>query len=425
VQAKNSIKQARIIGIFIGIIVALVGVVLILSPFDMLKKTQQRKTDEPLWFVRLDQNSISTYGAKNLESNLKTLLTDAKENNSKLSIMHIGDSHIQADFFTGHTRKLLASWLNDKKFTRGFTFPYQLYGSNPPDDLKAEWKGDWQRVTDSANIGISGVAVTTSSPNGEISISVTKVDENEQLFDNAKIFFSSNSQNIIPHPTEKHKLIHRDAWSVTYKLHQPCSSITVAKPNSTNDTLTIHGINLVNSQAKLNYHAAGLNGASVKTFLKMGLFTQHLTSINPNIVIISLGTNDAYTKNFNTKQFRKDYEVLISQIDKALPDAAIILSTAGDHLFEKEHHNPNIEKANHQIVSAAKKYDCAVWDFYSVMGGKGSIELWAEDGLCAPDKLHLNRKGYKLQASLFFDALMGLTNDNRNVLTTKLEHTNE
>ena len=424
-QAKHNIKRARILGIAIGTTIALIAAILMLWPFGMQKEPEQHETGEQLWFLHLEKNSISTYGATKLENRLKTLLTYAKKGNGKLSVLHIGDSHIQADFFTGQTRKLLASWLNDTQATRGFTFPYQVYGSNPPDDFKASWKGDWQRVTDSSNTGISGVSVATNSADGEISISVTKVDENEQLFDEATIFFNANSPQVVPYPTEKHELIHNDAWSVTYKLHKPCSTITITKPKNTNDTLVIHGINLINSKAKLNYHAAGLNGASVKTFLKTGLFTQHLTSINPNIVVVSLGTNDSYTKRFNAWLFRKNYELLITQINKALPDAIILLSTAGDHLFNKERQNPNIEKANHQIMTIAKKFDCGVWDFYSVMGGKGSIKHWADNGLCAADMLHLNRKGYKLQASLFFDALIGLSNEKANVSANKTEHANE
>ena len=197
-RAKQDIKQARRLGIVIGVIIALIGVVLIISPFKMLKKQQPQPADEPLWFVHFDKNNISTFGSKQLENRLKTLLINTKLNNSKLSILHIGDSHIQADVFTGQTRKLLASWLNDKQFTRGFTFPYQLYGSNPPDDFKAEWKGDWQRVTDSSNIGISGVSVATSSVDGEISISIAKNGENEQLFDEVRIFFSADSPQTVP-----------------------------------------------------------------------------------------------------------------------------------------------------------------------------------------------------------------------------------
>ena len=424
-QTKHAIKKARKLGVVIGVIIAIIGIVLIFWPFEKLKKTQQQPTDEPLWFVRFDQNSISTYGAKNLNNRLNTLLTRAKQSEGKLSILHIGDSHIQADVFTGETRKLLGSWLNDKQFTRGFTFPYQLYGSNPPDDFKADSKGSWQRVTDCSNIGISGVSIATNSIDGEISISVTKNQENEQRFDRVRIFFNSDSPSIVPLPTNKHELIHRDLCSVTYNLLEPNSSITIVKSNNTDDELTIHGIDLINSKAKFSYHAVGLNGASVKTFQKSGLFSQHLTSINPDIVVLSLGTNDSYTTNFDAKLFRKNYESLVNQIGKALPNAIIMLSTAGDHLFEKEHHNPNIEKANREIISTAKKFGCGVWDFNHVMGGKGSIELWSENGLCAPDKLHLNRKGYRLQASLFFDALIGLTNENKDVLATKSENANE
>jgi hypothetical protein len=48
----------------------------------------------------------------------------------------------------------------------------------------------------------------------------------------------------------------------------------------------------------------------------------------------------------------------------------------------------------------------AVWDFYEVMGGFGSIEKWFNSKLAAYDRSHFSALGYKLQAQLLFKALM-------------------
>ncbi len=58
------------------------------------------------------------------------------------------------------------------------------------------------------------------------------------------------------------------------------------------------------------------------------------------------------------------------------------------------------------MLELAEETDCAVWDFYKVMGGLRSVVKWQNNGLAAKDRVHLTAKGYKLQGDLLFDALM-------------------
>ena len=51
-----------------------------------------------------------------------------------------------------------------------------------------------------------------------------------------------------------------------------------------------------------------------------------------------------------------------------------------------------------------------VWDFYNIMGGEGSINYWYEKGLTADDRLHFKKRGYEIQAGLFFDAFLKTLN---------------
>jgi hypothetical protein len=58
------------------------------------------------------------------------------------------------------------------------------------------------------------------------------------------------------------------------------------------------------------------------------------------------------------------------------------------------------------ILELAEKYNCAVWDFYSLMGGLNSSLAWREAGLMQPDKIHFTRAGYELKGELFFSAFL-------------------
>jgi len=58
------------------------------------------------------------------------------------------------------------------------------------------------------------------------------------------------------------------------------------------------------------------------------------------------------------------------------------------------------------LIATAKSERLALWDFYEVMGGAGSIDRWVSDSLASVDKIHLNTRGYGFQASLFFQSLL-------------------
>ncbi|MDR2955134.1 MAG: LysM peptidoglycan-binding domain-containing protein [Prevotella sp.] len=90
------------------------------------------------------------------------------ENNKegKINIVHIGDSHIQADFFTNAIRESLQYKFGNGGF--GFTFPYNLIGTNGPVSVKYACNAQWQSMrnvgaVNDMGIGLSGIALYTSA----------------------------------------------------------------------------------------------------------------------------------------------------------------------------------------------------------------------------------------------------------------------
>jgi lysophospholipase L1-like esterase len=68
----------------------------------------------------------------------------------------------------------------------------------------------------------------------------------------------------------------------------------------------------------MQYHSLGINGAEVTSFLRNSLEPQ-LQLLNPDLVIISLGTNDAYMAEFDENAFKRNYGTLIQRIKKLHP----------------------------------------------------------------------------------------------------------
>lgn len=129
------------------------------------------------------------------------------ENNRawKINIVHVGDSHIQADFLTNVIRKSLQSKFGDGGY--GFTFPYKLAKTNGTHAVKytsdAIWKGrlNVSPISPTVNIGLSGIGLSTEDKNFKLKLSTIQ----ELPFNSIKILYSTKESqyqmSLIDNPT--------------------------------------------------------------------------------------------------------------------------------------------------------------------------------------------------------------------------------
>ena len=153
------------------------------------------------------------------------------------------------------------------------------------------------------------------------------------------------------------------------------------------------------------YDVAGANGAEYLTYNQNGLFFKETPLLKPDLVIISLGTNEAFGY-LNRSVFENNIDAFISQIRTYNPSVEILITTPGDAMKRKKVHNQNIDVVRKILMDYATVNNTALWDFYKVMGGAGSMKRWFTKGLAQKDKVHLSKEGYLIQGFLFFNALM-------------------
>jgi lysophospholipase L1-like esterase len=165
------------------------------------------------------------------------------------------------------------------------------------------------------------------------------------------------------------------------------------------------------------------NGAMAKTILQSVYTDTVVQQFNPDLVILSLGTNEAFN-HVNLDTIAWYQETLIQQIFRDAPDCDILLTTPGDGL-KRYYQKVRISKkrrryktivhyeANDYLVDVVDYYDLipermdvAVWNFYPVMGGEEAIRDWNRLGYAQGDMIHLTREGYRLQARLLVEAIM-------------------
>ncbi|MCS6905840.1 MAG: hypothetical protein RML72_12715, partial [Bacteroidia bacterium] len=83
----------------------------------------------------------------------------------KVKVVHIGDSHIQADIVTGHIRNTLQTIFGAGG--RGFIFPYAAAGTHPGYDYFTYARGKWEYARNVFRdpilpLGLSGVTIRTT-----------------------------------------------------------------------------------------------------------------------------------------------------------------------------------------------------------------------------------------------------------------------
>ncbi|MFM8912321.1 MAG: hypothetical protein ACKOE6_05280, partial [Flammeovirgaceae bacterium] len=122
-------------------------------------------------FLQNEKNEITNNTS--LSSFFEKLYQQKKNSSQKISILHIGDSHIQADFLTHQIRALMQNEFGNAG--RGLVFPGRVGRTNEPLSIYSSTNTQWEskRIVFADKplpIGIGAMTLRTVQPNGKISI---------------------------------------------------------------------------------------------------------------------------------------------------------------------------------------------------------------------------------------------------------------
>ncbi|MGM0613426.1 MAG: GDSL-type esterase/lipase family protein [Bacteroidota bacterium] len=398
----------------IGILIFSLGLSLLATGQVYTDETNQYK------FLNTDSNHLAINNSKQMRLMFQKLESLVRGRNHKINVLHIGDSHVQADFFSHQMRKQMQSIALGQNGGRGFVFPYRMAKTNNPLNYKVDYSGDWQPCKNvkrktNCEIGLGGISLSTHEECASFQIWFPEDKEPEYYFERVKVFHTCDTSiwslrpadTTLEYTMEYHPEYGYTRYtfqelkdSIRFTLHQKKQA-----GNKANEYI-LHGLSLDNGDPGIVYHSAGVNGADVKSWLRCNLLQKHVSAIDPDLIIISLGTNDAYMQNFNEPKFKYDYRLLVEKLRAAAPEAAFLLTSPGDSYRYRRYLNRNIPKAVNLISDIADDQNMAFWNFYQVMGEMNSISQWHRAGLSSYDRLHLSRKGYQLQGKLLFTAFM-------------------
>jgi lysophospholipase L1-like esterase len=378
------------------------------DPFEM----------EQYAFVNPNLNRLELADSALAYQALFSKLTDiGLKGKGKVSIVHIGDSHLQADFFSGFFRKRLQTFFLGAMGGRGFIFPYKVAETNNPINYTVSSTGSWESCRNvekkrTCELGLSGIAVNTRDCNATITIKISDPKQEGYDFDKLMVFHCFGNNTFELGVKQANKIRHKQSFpQLGYTLFEfsenlTTVTLTLSKTSEFQQKFTLLGVNFDSNDSGIIYHTIGVNGATFESFLSCKYFKPNLSALNPDWVIVSLGTNDSYTNIFDTQAFGIKVDSLIVRIQQAAPHAAILLTTPGDHRIKKSAINESAKIASDILKQKAQAHHISYWDFYSVMGGAGSIDAWRYFGMAHTDFLHLTQKGYTYQGQLLFNAFL-------------------
>jgi len=355
--------------------------------------------------IRHDKNEIGNQD-KALGDFYRKLLELRNGVRDRVSIFQIGDSHIQSGYFAGTARSSLQKYYGNAG--RGLVFPWRLAGTNQPDDIRISSNSAWNRYN--SERGICGYGLWTKTA-GNLSIrtnnffgldnSYNKITlitkEKENSYDWKMNGFAETPYIEIQGFADQ--AIYQMQWNT------PVREVDLQyRAEDPNDVANLYGIILEQNVPGLLYHSVGVNGATFEKLSGIDDFFAQIKLLEPDLILVSLGTNDAQGK-YRNEHFVRNLKAFMTNLRKYSPQTAVLFTLPPDS-HKRGKHNDDLEKVEKELIDYAKKHGCAWWQLSDVMGGKKSVVKWRSQGLASKDLLHFTPKGYMLQGHLFYQAII-------------------
>jgi hypothetical protein len=371
-----------------------------------------------------------------------------------LTILQIGDSHTSADFLTGALRRRLQQRYGNGgpgyvtagrphigvlhstvKVTVSPKWTYQAIQKS--DNVEAFWLSGFNTVASAPDEALTFEA---SAPMTFDSIEIEAVRQpGGGTFDIITDGAVKRSYDLNGERVEPIVLRLTPGGTATDRVRR------IEIRTRTAGTVSIASVAINNRQSGVSYNSIGYPGATVDLLNKFdqALFADSLRRINPQIVVLSFGTNEAFKKNLDLARYAQSYEKAIDRIKAVLPAAEIVLVGPPDgdertpHCPGKSldavcrstmleapppaapgaappkpdcdwHPLPKLDAVRDVQRQIAERRGFAFWNWASIMPGDCAAHRWAKTSpaLMEPDHVHFTVIGYSKSADGLLDALI-------------------
>lgn len=348
---------------------------------------------------------------------IDTLADDAPM--ERVSILHFGDSHVQAGVFPNVVMRRLARRFGTAG--RGLITPHRISRSNESRDYAIVSPNLWHtsRLIDSkaeVAVGVTGVGLKSNNISQIFNIKVLSPpgDTLDYSFNRVVVFHDS----LAPMITVREGLL-ADISGSDFE-YDFVSEIDLVRSVDSLELFTynlgkfrdgaFYGFSLENGRSGTMYHYSGVNGACYMHWGRRDEIARQSVALQAELIIVSLGSNEAGGRNLIESVLYAQIDSFVGRIREQNPGVAILLTTPFEAMRyvrgSGSRPNTNFEKIQRTILRYGQENGVAVLDLYEVTGGKDSSREWKKAGLLQRDGIHYTPDGYTLQGLLLYNALM-------------------
>ncbi len=161
----------------------------------------------------------------------------------------------------------------------------------------------------------------------------------------------------------------------------------------------------------------GINGATYVTFSSSEKIKE-IVNFEPDLMIVSLGTNDSYSNRFSSAQMEYNMEVFFTMLEEEYPNLPIILTTPPASYFKHRKrirrrrystyytYNKQTAKASRTLKYLARSRNFGVIDLYERYGSQKQTQSWLRQGLMRKDHVHYSAQAYNKFGKAIAEALI-------------------
>jgi len=325
-------------------------------------------------------------------------------------ILHFGDSHTAADWWTADLRDLFQHRFGNGG--SGFSLaghPFKGYRrTDAPSGGTVLWQSEGLRAADrDGYFGLGGISISTESAGQSVFL--------ESDCDRIEISY-------MRHPGGGNVALYdRDQplreFSTDGELAPSLISYQTAPgPHrfvlKTLDTRLVRLFGwIADKPGGVTYEALGINGAEASIILRWNesMLAADMRRRNPGLIVLAYGTNESTDSLWKPETYREMFSSVLRRLHSVAPAASVLVVGPGDRWIHDRtvwRVVPGVDWVIDAQRQACRENGCAFWDLRQHTGGKGVMPDWFTAGLAQPDHAHFTFDGYKRLASALFDDLM-------------------
>lgn len=364
-----------------------------------------------------------------------------------VTVLHLGDSHIAADRFSGDLRNLFQARFGDAgrgTMMPGYPFPY--YRARGVSFSKSgQWSASNSFTGDPGPYGLTGVRLTARHDGARLALEVE-----DGVAEWAEVSFLRQPQGgdaTVTFGGARRSVSTAGADSDVIRVRIASKGRELSVETKDKNPVSVLSWAVGQNRPGVRYVNFGIPGATADTPRRWdeNLVSKGLANLKPDLIVLGYGTNEGFNDGLDTPDYRRRVSELVARLKEGAPQASVLVigppdgarlpkfarggKGAREHcgvLGEGEreaysrlkasrskklarwHAPPSLSMVRASLRDVAQASDAYFWDWSKVMGGPCGIHEWAnaEPPLAAGDHVHLRSAGAMRSARALFDELM-------------------